>query len=319
MYACAPVVCASSFATMPLAALVLLPRSEDAFGALWLEFRAAPSGKKNLLAPTALRSRMQPRKPHMASHPCSEMPCGILFSSNRLPANMADETKEPAPRRVEERRVHPRYGFVADAEVVEDASGTRIEARVADLSQQGCYLESDRPFALGTAVRVQITRGGDSFHSPARVVSCSTKGMGFAFAEMTKEQRETLETWLGPLRERDWLLQNRRRSQRVMIKIPVRVSGLSTLGSQFDEETHTVAVNANGALLALSSPILRGQQLHLLNMNTRDAVEVMVAHIRRHQNEKSEVGVAFVLPNAKFWRVAFPARDWRPLTEPDEF
>ena len=106
---------------------------------------------------------------------------------------MADETKELAPRRAAERRAHPRYGFSAVAEIVEDASGTGVEARIADLSQQGCYIESDRPFSLGTAARVQITKGGDSFHSPARVVSCSTKGMGPAFAEMAKEQRETLE------------------------------------------------------------------------------------------------------------------------------
>ncbi len=48
--------------------------------------------------------------------------------------------------------------------------------------------------------------------------------------------------WVGPLRERDWLVQNRRKTQRVMLRFPVRVSGQNASGSQFEEETHTLAV-----------------------------------------------------------------------------
>jgi hypothetical protein len=66
--------------------------------------------------------------------------------------------------------------------------------------------------------------------------------MGLAFSEVGKEQREILEVWLGPLRERDWLVQNRRRTQRVFIRILVRVSGQNPSGSQFEEEAHTLAV-----------------------------------------------------------------------------
>ena len=43
---------------------------------------------------------------------------------------MTNERKGPAPGRVAERRTNPRYGFTADAEVIEDGSGTRIELRV---------------------------------------------------------------------------------------------------------------------------------------------------------------------------------------------
>jgi hypothetical protein len=115
-------------------------------------------------------------------------------------ASVTDETKEFRARNAAERRAHPRYGFSADAEVVEDASGTRIEARISDLSQRGCYVESDRPFSLGTVVRVQITNDRDSFLSPARVVSRSAEGMGLAFTEMAEEQVKILEAWLAPLR-----------------------------------------------------------------------------------------------------------------------
>lgn len=226
-------------------------------------------------------------------------------------AKEQDPTGQP-PHRARDRRKHSRYAYTADAEVVEDASGTRIEARISDLSQQGCHVESDHPFSLGAVVRVQITKGRDSFLSPARVVFCSTRGMGLAFTEMAKEQFEILEEWLAPLRERDWLVQNRRKTQRVLMKVPVRVSGLNTLGSQFEEESYTVAVNANGALVALSAPIVRGQQLKLLNIATQDAAEVVVAHIARHQGGQSEVGISFILRNPNFWHVTFPPSDWTP-------
>jgi hypothetical protein len=70
--------------------------------------------------------------------------------------------KGPAPGRVAERRTHPRYGFNADAEVTEE-SGSRIEARITDISQRGCYVETTRSFALGTTIKVQMIKGSESF------------------------------------------------------------------------------------------------------------------------------------------------------------
>src|SRR5690349_18426084 len=76
-------------------------------------------------------------------------------------ASMTDE-KMPASRHGAERRTHPRYGFNADAEVTEDASGAKIEGRITDISQQGCYVENTRSFPLGTAIKVRIIKGGES-------------------------------------------------------------------------------------------------------------------------------------------------------------
>ena len=45
--------------------------------------------------------------------------------------------KGPAPGRVAERRTHPRYCFKADAEVIEEVSSTRIEARITDMNGIG--------------------------------------------------------------------------------------------------------------------------------------------------------------------------------------
>src|SRR5882724_11542300 len=44
-----------------------------------------------------------------------------------------------------DRRIHPRYEFTAAVEVIAAESGARIETRVRDLSQQGCYVDTNKP------------------------------------------------------------------------------------------------------------------------------------------------------------------------------
>ena len=228
---------------------------------------------------------------------------------------MGNESKEPGPGRVAERRAHPRYVFTADAEIAEPETGARIEARIIDISQRGCHVEAPRTFPLGTAIRVQVTNGGDCFVAPARVVFSSAKGMGLAFAEIAKDQHEVLEKWLGPLRERHWFILNRRKTQRVLVRVPVRVSVQRTPVSHF-EETHTLALNAHGALILLSASVGKGQRLELLNIATGDRAECIVAYLGQRQEGRIEVGVEFILPNPQFWHVAFPPKDWtQPISD----
>jgi hypothetical protein len=103
------------------------------------------------------------------------------------------------------------------------------------------------------------------------------------------------------------------------VRVPVRISVQNALGSQFEEETHTLAVNANGALVVLSVSVKKGQVLHLLNVAMGDKADCVVAHLGQRQRDLSEVGIAFRLPNPNFWRVAFPPRDWSPPIGLDEF
>jgi hypothetical protein len=212
-----------------------------------------------------------------------------------------------------DRRVHPRYEFTAAVEVVAAESGTRIQTRLRDLSQQGCYVDTNKPLPLGIAADIRITKGAQSFEARARVVfSQATKGMGLVFTTVEGEQLGTLETWIGESRETSWLAANRRRSQRVLMKIPVRVSGETGPGSLFEEETHTLAISAHGALIAVSKQVNKGQRLSLSNVQTRAALECVIAHIGKRESEHIQVGVEFMLPNPIFWHVAFPPKDWTP-------
>jgi hypothetical protein len=133
-----------------------------------------------------------------------------------------------------DRRTHPRYEFTAAVEIIAAESSARIETRVRDLSQQGCYVDTNEPLPLGTVTDVRITKGAQLFAAPARVVySRASKGMGLVFTAIEPEQLRTLGRWLAESRETSWLAANRRKSQRVMMAIPVRVSGKTDDGSHF--------------------------------------------------------------------------------------
>jgi hypothetical protein len=77
----------------------------------------------------------------------------------------------------------------------------------------------------------------------------------------------------------------------------VRVSVQHTLGSHSDEETHTLSLNAHGALILLSTPVPKGRRLELLNIATGDRAECIVASLGQHQGDRTEVGGEFILPN----------------------
>ena len=229
----------------------------------------------------------------------------------------AVETEKPVEPSVAlagaDRRTHPRYEFTAAVEVVAPESGARIETRVRDLSQQGAYVDTNNPLPLGTVTDVRITKGAQLFEARARVVySRVGKGMGLVFTAIEPEQLRTLETWLAESRETSWLAANRRRSQRVLMTIPVRVSGKTDAGLPFGEETHTRAISAHGALILMSTQVYRGQRLTLSNVQTKAALECVVAHIDIRHGEHPQAGVEFTLPNPMFWHVAFPPKDWTP-------
>jgi len=231
--------------------------------------------------------------------------------------NVAGDTKNPAGPAVTssgaDRRIHPRYEFTAAVEGRAAESGARIETRVRDLSQQGCYVDTSDALPLGTVTDVRIKKGGQLFEARSRVVySRAGKGMGLVFTAIEPERLHTLETWLAESRETSWLAANRRRSQRVLMTIPVRVSGQLGAGLPFEEDANTRAISAHGALLLVSTPVHRGQRLTLSNVQTRASLECVVAHIDRRQSDQPQVGVEFALPNPMFWHVAFPPKDWSP-------
>ena len=231
--------------------------------------------------------------------------------------------KAPAPwnaRLVHDRRAQPRYKLAASIELVNPNSGVRIKANLWDMSLRGCHAHTNSPFPKGTEIIVHVTKGKDSFEAKARVVSSiAGKGMNLEFTVIEPKQHEILDKFIAAAMEASWTASNRRKSQRMLMRTTVRVSGYDELGSSFKENTFTISISPLGALILISSPVKMGQRLVLLNKQTKAFVECTVVHKGEKQAEGLEVGVQFASPNPTFWSVRFPPSDWSPQHPDSKF
>jgi hypothetical protein len=104
----------------------------------------------------------------------------------------------------------------------------------------------------------------------------------------------------------------RRRSQRVLMQVPVRVRGKDTQGKDFEETTETLAINAHGALVLLTARLTSGGVVLMKHSKTEEEQECHVAFLGPVRSGKAEIGLEFTAPRPTFWRVAFPPDDWTP-------
>ncbi|HXR33014.1 MAG TPA: PilZ domain-containing protein [Verrucomicrobiae bacterium] len=107
-------------------------------------------------------------------------------------------------------------------------------------------------------------------------------------------------------------MSNRRRSQRVLLRIPIQVIGRGPDKKPVSELTQTAVVNAHGALIYLSLKVTAGQMIILKNPETNEEQLCRVVRADPAPDGRTEVGIEFVKPAPNFWRVAFPPSDWEP-------
>jgi c-di-GMP-binding flagellar brake protein YcgR len=99
-----------------------------------------------------------------------------------------------------ERRRAPRYPIIADAEITEIASETKLSARTSDLSVGGCFLDMLNPSPEGTEIAVRISHADATFTARGRVVFLfPNMGMGVMFTSVPASQQAVLEKWLEEL------------------------------------------------------------------------------------------------------------------------
>jgi hypothetical protein len=104
----------------------------------------------------------------------------------------------------------------------------------------------------------------------------------------------------------------RRRSQRVLMQVGVRLRGKNPQGVDFEEFTETLAINAHGALVLLAARVTSGGVVHMRHNKTEEEQECHVAFLGPVRGGKAEIGLEFSVPRPTFWRVAFPPEDWTP-------
>jgi hypothetical protein len=107
-------------------------------------------------------------------------------------------------------------------------------------------------------------------------------------------------------------MNNRRRSQRVLLRIPITVVGRGPDKKPVAEDTFTAVVNAHGGLIYLSLKVSLGQVIIIKNPETGEELSCRVVYLNPAPDGRTEVGVEFVKAAPNFWRVAFPPSDWVP-------
>lgn len=94
----------------------------------------------------------------------------------------------------------------------------------------------------------------------------------------------------------------RRRAERVAMRVPVFVYGHGLRNQPFHEESSSINVNLHGALLLLSRRVKSGQELLLTNPATHAEQACRVIFFKHKKKKRSvEVGVAFTEPAPAFW------------------
>lgn len=101
-----------------------------------------------------------------------------------------------------------------------------------------------------------------------------------------------------------------RRSQRVILDVPLLVRGETEDKQVFQKDALTLIVNAHGALLMLEEKVTLGQNIILTNIKSGDERRAKVKYVRPGYAGLARVGIEFNKPAPEFWLMNSPPTDW---------
>jgi len=100
---------------------------------------------------------------------------------------------------------------------------------------------------------------------------------------------------------------NLRQSERVLLTLPIRISGAGEYGKEFVEEGHTVDVSRQGATIMVDRELRPGQNIKIQRIGVfKEAMAQVVGQIMRG-TQGLLYGIALVDPNVNLWDISFPA------------
>ena len=94
---------------------------------------------------------------------------------------------------------------------------------------------------------------------------------------------------------------DRRRSRRWLHDVRLIVRGETRGNVPFQEKTYATSVSTHGALMILSTIVVEGQTLSLINPRTQDEIEGRVVRFGPPYRGLTQVGVEFMRPAQEFW------------------
>lgn len=104
--------------------------------------------------------------------------------------------------------------------------------------------------------------------------------------------------------------ENRRRSERVVLRITVVVMAEDEDRKQIQERAETQVVNAHGGLLRMRQHLHVGQSFLLNNPQNGLDISCRVIRIEEDGMDFYQVAFEFDRPAPNFWPIVFPPADW---------
>lgn len=103
--------------------------------------------------------------------------------------------------------------------------------------------------------------------------------------------------------------QHRRRSDRIMLALPLQVIGVDLDGAHFSVSAETVLVSRYGGTIAIARKLAPDQDLTIRNtLRNREGIVRVVGQVA-HQGENITYGIKFADANSNLWGINFPPLD----------
>lgn len=108
--------------------------------------------------------------------------------------------------------------------------------------------------------------------------------------------------------------EERRRSQRVMVRVPVTIQFM-VAGKSVTVQAATVSVNDHGAMVLCTRTLSTETKLELQNDRTGEKTPCRVTRKPIENSDGYLLPVEFSAPAPDFWRISFPPTDWKPAED----
>lgn len=106
---------------------------------------------------------------------------------------------------------------------------------------------------------------------------------------------------------------NRRRSERVVLRVRLKLSARMPDGKRISIDVHSLVVNAHGGLLEVGMDMLKGQHMILSNPATEKVASGKVVRAEGPEDGRFSVAFEFEFPAPSFWPIRFPPPDWSSI------
>lgn len=104
-------------------------------------------------------------------------------------------------------------------------------------------------------------------------------------------------------------IRERRRGERVLIRIPITLYGLTKDNRHISEQAETAVVSRTGALVRARTAFKPGGTVDLTNSFSKEAEKFRVVWVSEQQKQGYfDLGVEMLTPRDDFWGIKFPPR-----------